>query len=252
MADIEINKGYIFSLKRKRRKLSLLFLQAEGCSSAGEDAPLLSPFLKGPGHVKFFEHGFKLSKEERQQLGSPRYTPLKNGEVLLGGIFDTAQGEICITINKLYTTFANYINTDIKLKISMEIANPTDPPYTSAYRQFSTGTRKWKNCIEFSDEFAFTLLENFLGPYVLKFTLCIMPPRGILAEVGKASLSIFVGESSAIISDVETSNAGSTLILIEDIINSTTLIFQPLEKVFLIFNIFKGAILYDDACISTV
>ncbi len=204
----------------------------ESSSSAGEDTPLVSPLFRSSGPLRLSESGLKMSKEERQQLGSPRYTPLKTGEVLLNSIFDSAEGQVCITVNKLYTHFMNYVNTDMKVRISVDIAHLTDPTNKRPYQEFTTGIRKWKHCIEFSDEFAFALLDNFPGPYTLKLTLCTLPPHGIVSATGKATLSIFVGESKTKKSDA-IGNDESTLTLTEDVMDTILLTFEPFVKVFI-------------------
>ncbi len=133
-----------------------------------------------------------MPKRDRQQhLGSPIYTPLKDGKILVNSIFDSNQNEVIVTVNKLHTQFMNYINcTHLKVRISLEFSQLRDTEL-----EF-TPVKKWKPCVEFSDQFAFTLLDNFHGPYELKLRLLMQLRYGTMSETGRVTLPVFIGKQS--------------------------------------------------------
>ncbi len=130
-------------------------------------------------------------KDPQQQLGSQIYTPLKDGKILVNSIYNTTQKEVIVSVNKLHTIFMNYINcTHVKLRISLAFSQLRDTEIDF------TPVKKWKSCVEFSDQFAFTLSDNFHGPYELKLTLLMQLRYGTMNEIGRATLPIFIGKQS--------------------------------------------------------
>ncbi len=154
-------------------------------------------FIISSSYSNITENTLGLSKEEQKQLGSPKYTPLRVGRILLSTIYNAVQNQVSITVNKLHTYFMNYIDlVDVKVRISIQISQLGKPENESLHRKFITKIRKWKPCVEFSDQFTFTPMDNFNGPYKLKLTLSMMPPHGMISDTGLAALSLYVGDQS--------------------------------------------------------